>query len=491
MNLETIQVVETIALVKKYCERDVTIVQNFLTKINEQIHPFHSQWFNDTYSISGLALKIFYNNFNTYNIPHSIDIKISNLIRPAYYGGRCEVFGNPTLTDQIFHFDFSGMYSNRLKELFPYGEPFNNNNPTDCHRPGFYYITISSDLQIPILPYRHPKTNKLLFPNGSFSGLYWYEEINLFIKNNGKIKKIHWSIEFKQQAFLFKEFAETCISLRKKTTTGEILWKLIPNSFIGRLGLKETNEETVIIHDSFYEPFNMNVIIDKKINNQWIVRIKKERKKPIKNNVIYPAIITAKARILWWESAQIVINNGGRLLYCDTDSIFVAFNKNVIGETHGVIHWTEESKIEKACFATNKVYCIQSKNITTTKMKGVSNKNIDNNFENFLKFFLQNEKKKISTIIFNKGFLKMQISEINKVIDFSNYDKRIFINKKYDTIPIKINTLYNNGNSWNTKKRNWFTWVKYKHGRYLNIWNTKKRKKRISLQLYHNFKIFF
>jgi hypothetical protein len=57
------------------------------------------------------------------------------------------------------------------------------------------------------------------------------------------------------------------------------------------------------------------------------------------NNVIYPAIITSKARIVWWTNALEIIKNGGRLLYCDTDSMFVSFNRNIIGEKHGSIEW--------------------------------------------------------------------------------------------------------------------------------------------------------
>jgi hypothetical protein len=59
-----------------------------------------------------------FNKFIKLNIKTEDD----NLIRPAYYGGRCEVFGNPIKGDFIFHYDFSGMYTNRLKESFPYGD---------------------------------------------------------------------------------------------------------------------------------------------------------------------------------------------------------------------------------------------------------------------------------------------------------------------------------------------------------------------------------
>jgi len=58
----------------------------------------------------------------------------------------------------------------------------------------------------------------------------------------------------------------------------------------------------------------------------------------INSNVIYAAIITSKARIKLYKSFISVQNNGGRLLYCDTDSIFAAYKKDVTGETHGEIN---------------------------------------------------------------------------------------------------------------------------------------------------------
>jgi hypothetical protein len=90
----------------------------------------------------------------------------------GYYGGRCEVFGNPEKGDFLHHFDFSGMYSNRLNELFPYGEFKIITNPNDTSRPGIYCVSVFSDISLPILPYKDNNTFKLLFPNGNFYGAY-------------------------------------------------------------------------------------------------------------------------------------------------------------------------------------------------------------------------------------------------------------------------------------------------------------------------------
>lgn len=110
--------------------------------------------------------------FNKY-IKLNLSLEDDEIIRPAYYGGRCEVFGNPIDNDYIFHYDFSGMYTNRLKESFPYSNFKIIDKPNDFNIVGFYHIKVESNIKdIPILPYRCPRSKKLLFPNGSFSGLY-------------------------------------------------------------------------------------------------------------------------------------------------------------------------------------------------------------------------------------------------------------------------------------------------------------------------------
>lgn len=436
-----------------YCERDVEITNNFILKLCLSLNICGLSGFgliSRSYSLSGVALFIFKNFFNDFKINLLLEDKLDSLCRPGYYGGRCEVFGNPIKNDFIYHFDFSGMYSNRLTEDYPCGNLFINNNPTDINTPGIYCVNVYSDIKLPILPYREPKTGKLLFPNGEFSGVYSWEELMLFLENGGVIKKIKWGLQFSEIKPIFKNFAENCIKYRKNDKISKIVWKLIPNSFIGRLGLRRSNEETKIIKENQYDPTTLDVISDRKIGNFWLVRIKKidNEVKITNGNVIYALFVTAKARILWWNSAVTVEKNGGRLLYCDTDSIFASFRRNVIGETHGNVFWdpnNKETEIEDACFASCKMYSIKYKDKNATKIKGVSRVNTSITFNEFKEYFYSKKLIKFSDTQFRKNFINMQIIETSKIIDFRCYDKRIFNVEKTHTDPIRVyeDTLYN------------------------------------------------
>lgn len=428
--------------VKKYCERDTVIVNQFMVKLGISLSHYIKDWHVNCYSISGIAYNIYKNYFNKYNIDLNLNRDLDKDIRKAYYGGRCEVFGNPYNDEYIYHFDFTGMYSNRLKECFPIGEPLKIIKPKWENKPGFYYIRVESNIKLPILPYRCEESGKLLFPNGTFSGVYWYEEINLFLKEGGIIVEIYWGLIYDKIKPIFIDFAEHCINNRNNSLIDKILWKMIPNSFIGRLGLKNDNERTIIIDDENYDPRKLDVINDKKINNKWIVRIKDDNIKKNISNVTYAAIVTSKSRIIWWEHANKIINDGGRLLYCDTDSLFIAFKENKLGYRWGEVYLDEKKNdtvIKKACFACSKAYSVVLNENNITKIKGIPQKKIINmDFEEFENLFIKENNKKIKMELFRKKNLRIKIEEIFKIVRINEYDKRKFIKNKKETEPIII-----------------------------------------------------
>jgi hypothetical protein len=124
------------------------------------------------YSCPSLSLKIFIKKYNKKTLSFNIKTSDKEKIRKSYFGGRCEVYGNPKINEHIFHFDFSGMYAQCMMEKFPYGESILINNPKDFYRPGFYFIRYFSNINIPVLPHKSKLNNKLMFVNGENSGLF-------------------------------------------------------------------------------------------------------------------------------------------------------------------------------------------------------------------------------------------------------------------------------------------------------------------------------
>jgi hypothetical protein len=118
-----------------------------------------------------MSHKLFYKNYNFKNISEKIFKKDEEYIRNSYFGGRCEVFGNPYDNEHIKYFDFSGMYGQCMMEKFHNGKGSYYLN-SDYNLPGFHSIEYKSNLNfLPVLPSRS-ENGKLIFTNGDNIGTY-------------------------------------------------------------------------------------------------------------------------------------------------------------------------------------------------------------------------------------------------------------------------------------------------------------------------------
>lgn len=71
------------------------------------------------YSASGLSLQFYIKKYN--KIELYLNHEVRDYVRNAYYGGRCEVFGNLRKDELGYYFDYPSMYSNVLKTHLPAG----------------------------------------------------------------------------------------------------------------------------------------------------------------------------------------------------------------------------------------------------------------------------------------------------------------------------------------------------------------------------------
>lgn len=424
-----------------YCIRDCNIVKEMLKRIFEEKYIKEDM---KARSISGLSLEVFKESFNRLQLETRLDKKYDKIIREAYFGGRCEIFGNVKEGEKIFHFDFTGMYSEIMKEDFCFGKIKiikEIKNKLEIEE-GFYDVDIiSRDMDIPVLPFRNEE-GKLLFPNGSWRGVYWYEELKLFLNEGGVIRRIHKIIKFEKIGKPFVEFVEYFKELRKKSEFNNVFWKLFINSMYGRMGMEESNIRTEIVDESRYNRIEMKKEIIKEIiiNKMTVVTyVEKNDKKDIDSNVCIAAAITSKARIKLYKAYKEVLNNGGRLLYSDTDSVFAAYRRDVIGETHGEIFWDgkkKDTRVDKAIFAIPKGYAIKLENESTVKIKGFKKDSIT--FEEFERTFRSKEELVTKEIHFNKAKFKLRFEEIEKTILLHNYSKRLFNEDKTETKPLNV-----------------------------------------------------
>lgn len=147
------------------------------------------------------------------------------------------------------------------------------------------------------------------------------------------------------------------------------------------------------------------------------------------SNIAVAAIITARARIKLHNALQSVMNAGGRVLYCDTDSVIAAFaQENPIENRQIGEVYFDTSKpdtcLKKAVFIAPKTYgLITSEGREIIKIKGVQ---AGNTTYNALKeaFINKTTLKTTKTSMSREGLeYRLSIEEIQ--IETDTYNKRI------------------------------------------------------------------
>ncbi len=436
----------------KYCFNDILITSKLIQNINNLISEFNLN-LDKIYSAPSLSMKIFIKHFNNNKVSINNKKSFDSYIRPSYYGGRCEVYGNPIKDEFIFHYDFSGMYAQCMKQKFCYGKYYYSENK-NIEKPGFYWIHAYSDnFYIPILPHHNQKNNKLMFTNGYIKGCYWFEEIQEFLNRGGKIIEINSCILFEHYDYIFTDFIDYFTNIRSISSSHKIFGKLMINSLYGRFGMGEKDTYSIIVNYEDIDKYSdLEMISLKKINDKVMLtfeidnKLKKElniKNRKTKNNISIASSITSKSRLKLYKAQESVIENHGRVLYSDTDSIFASYSKNVLDEKHGEILWDSSKKdtlIKDAVFISPKTYALLYENgEEIIKIKGFNQKNI--NF-NEIKDSFYNNKDKIkikSQRILKKKEMILYENIIDKTLNFQNYDKRFFIENYSKTIPLKTN----------------------------------------------------
>lgn len=418
-----------------YCSNDVRLTCKFVDKLWSILLLFGIKKNAANYSLPSIALNIFFKEFNTFSISKNLKPVIDAYVRRGYYGGRCEVFGNPYHDEKVFHYDFKGMYSQCMLENFPVSNPTLKFGVDCLDVPGFYDIDWSIESNIPVLPMKDESSGKLMFFSGGGSGVYWHEEVKLHVENGGKVDKVYSALVFEETNVVFEKFVRAVEKIREKGGVYKDIGKLMVNSVYGRLGMGRNNRKTIITKDvSMVEKMSKFSVI----NNFIIGEIEQDKEFDGISNVIMAASITSKARIKLYKGFLDVIGNGGRLLYTDTDSIVAAFNRSVLDERHGEIFWDSkknDTQLSKACFALPKTYAIVMKNGSEiTKIKGMRRNHIS--FNDFELTFNRNGDVIDDRAMFikkNDYLLKSETAIKRTALDA--YSKRAWIDNKKKTLP--------------------------------------------------------
>jgi hypothetical protein len=197
---------------------------------------------------------------------------------------------------------------------------------------------------VPPLPHKKDGVGKLLFPVGTFHGVWDVSELALLADPhvNGEILEIGRVAWIKGEP-VWKEMMETLWSYRDKTNPNyseglDMLAKLLGNGHYGKYAMDPEKEQIAFVRDSVEE--SECLLCGKETDDEALFCPDCEGSKACGDDpegevwyqrrrvdapYIIPQIaahVTALARIRLWQYDMMVIDKGGRLFQNDTDSIF-------------------------------------------------------------------------------------------------------------------------------------------------------------------------
>lgn len=300
-----------------------------------------------------------------------------DFIRKAYYGGRAEIFRmkfEPSPGhERAFLYDVNSMYPACMLEAMPVGpgvvaegphvnEAFVYKNAklktgiVDCA------VYVPEGCYLPPLPIKQ-RGGKLIFPVGRFRGTWDTAELTLLKEVGGRIENVYKSVWF-DEATIFTGFVKNIYKYRDKalpTWNKGMDWiaKILLNAAYGKFAMKEERSR-FIIHPEEIEgltPIDFTADI-------WSEDVR------VSPTYIVPQLavhITALARRQLWSILNGVLKEGGRIYYCDTDSVVCSGARLPTGKQLGALKL--ENTITRAEFVLPKLYLIETEEESAKKKR--------------------------------------------------------------------------------------------------------------------------
>jgi len=445
----------------KYLEIDVKATYELMHKVLD-LSGLPEESFVRCPTVASLAMKIF-----KVNMPKDFEkIKNSELtkveeefVRRSYHGGRTEVFKNHG--DNLFHYDVNSLYPAMMQNNeYPIGNAYTTYKLGDITRKGILItneymmetlslyqdsglmyiidaeVTVPTESNIPVLPIKHNK--KLLFPTGTFQGVWCSPEFEYALQCGTSINKIYSIMSWTDKARIFENFVNEHRTIKETSTGGKRTFaKYIQNSLYGKFGM---SRERIV-----YEPHTAEKVEElekKKIDYAEVCTYNGKTnllkyEKYVYTDYIRPqfaSFITAYARVELCKAMHYVESNGGEVYYCDTDAIVCSItlpqeivHDNVYGK------WKIERIAKHGIFILPKLYAeITDEGHEVLKSKGIVRKYMEDiTFDDYRTFY-DNMVKGVNLTLYTNtdGFYNRQ-KVITAMLGDGDFDRKISLSKTF------------------------------------------------------------
>jgi hypothetical protein len=305
---------------RRYNSRDCLVTKRFVENFQKVLNELGGEL---KITIASCAMDLYKRKY----IPCTIykeRCNVKDFIYRAYYGGRTECFkrggvNNKSIYNKTYYmYDVNSLYPSVMLNEYPLPEScIKVKKPTieNINRYGVSEVTIKGPINLyyPLLPYR--LNNKLVFPVGTFTGVYNHIELEKALSLGYEIKKIHNQIIYTKGFYPFKDYVTELYNLRLKYQSENngiysTIIKSLLNNLYGKFATKNVNNFE-------YVDLQSDTLIGAYLDDFG----KGYRETPVdcNQNYILPILAsytTSYARIVLYD--YLTSLNG---IYCDTDSI--------------------------------------------------------------------------------------------------------------------------------------------------------------------------
>ena len=359
-----------------YCINDAKIVQVFMDKLQTR---HHAQGVNLGLSVGQMAMGIYRANFvktkiRTYNSPNCLK---------AYYGGRVEMFYKGVVEGPVYVTDINSSYPDVMRRYEYPDTAYMQDSSIFTHQFGIghFIVDVPATLFVPVLPFRS-ETGRLFFPTGRVEGWWTYAEVRYAISlgcsvvselsGEGTNRSVQPFTDFIDSVYDARQAAKRRKKLNPddaEAAFDDLFFKLEMNNLYGKFAQHKASSKMTRVKLSGDELAKLEGYIEHKQGPFYAYRI--PRKKPPRTaNYLWGVYVTSYARISLHQKIMSVHSRGGKLLYCDTDSIMFTGEKAIEGLTIGdSLGEMSKEVFDLAVFRASKGYLLCKHRQTNLKSK--------------------------------------------------------------------------------------------------------------------------
>ncbi len=474
---------------KKYSLQDSNCLYDCINKLQDlYIHEYNVD-ITSILSTSTLSMLIFRTKFLKVKIPVLKRIDDS-FIRQGYFGGATDYY--KMKAENIYYYDVNSLYPYAMMQAMPYElirkvKIFENNFNLNSFF-GFLKVEVNSskDIKIPLLPCKYQ--GKTIYPTGSWTGVYFSEELKAVVPQGYKFKFLE-GYEF-SKIDLFSEYVNHFYEKKRNSMGAErYISKMHLNQLYGIFGRKHDLLETRNIYIEDLDEFLgtrviksivainseiVTLLMHKNIIDDLILELNSEldinltnHYSLVKSNVAIASAVTAYARI-----HMIGFKTDGSCVYTDTDSVFIA-NKladKFVGNDLGLMKDELQGlTIKEGYFLGVKKYGYQyldeNQNLVTkSTFSGIEKNSLT--FDEIIKLSRGDQLVKEIPVRFYKSFQTLSVSIDSTQVTIRRSLEKPLNNNLY--IPLHLeSTNHENKKSW------FFNYLKSKFIKYLKVLETK------------------